>query len=461
MGVTGLTSYVQQVLPPAGEPICWPLDQGNEGEATRRQVILIDGNSYVHHVAKEMPNWALGAPHLALIQKLKENIHLWKRAGFLPHFIFDGILPSHKAEERIRRDSEKIGRVNTVLELINNNKNRLGVSQNTVASSIATSLLAPLLIPACIAVINDLGLPVNLPLGEADLCLAKLARDMNAPVLSLDSDFFIHDLDYQQHGSSDEDGPATLSGYIPMNTVQHAPDNISAQVFTRDRVSQSLNIHPAHLPVLAALSGCDYITHVDRHHTTQDLLGTKLKGRSRIKHILTLLEKHKETDSALLVDVLLEGLPECASKELANELKFAIEQYGDGITRSSASTSVEGPIYRLHAKGEFNNKIVEMASYRTFWCTPFLEDTTRVFGTYRGIFVDGYMHWSPYQALNPQYGPACQSTDNSGRIIAPDPSKSASTSEEATVSQPKMSYLSRGSNSKKKLMPATTQPPKI
>ncbi|KND00034.1 uncharacterized protein SPPG_04378 [Spizellomyces punctatus DAOM BR117] len=378
MGVTGLASYVQQLQPSPGEHLEWQLGPASVDKEDASQVVFVDGHAYAHHVAKEI-SWAQGArPHL-LAKVLGKQVEIFKRAGFRLTFVFDGVLPVHKIDERIGRDAEKISRISTVMaEVV---KRRALGAISATSSPVAATLLPPLAIPALMNQLREMDIPIIVPQREADVALAQMARTQSAPVISLDSDFFVHLLEDPDRCSQEEVSSSSrpLLGYIPLNTLRVNEDVLHAQLFRRPRVAESLGVCPSLLPALAALVGCDYTSRRDRASAMQEILGAK-KGHARIKHVVKLLSGLNDlADPLAAIDMLMSRhVPAGSAIEVGAELKFAVAQYiGLNEKTLPIPPAASATITMLYRTGGFNHKLVEVATQRIFWCSPFLEDIGR------------------------------------------------------------------------------------
>ncbi|TPX60268.1 hypothetical protein SpCBS45565_g07565 [Spizellomyces sp. 'palustris'] len=372
MGVTGLASYVQQLQPSPGEPLKWQLGPASVDKEDASQVVFVDGNSYAHHVAKE----------ISLVQGAKvlgKHVDIFKRAGFCLTFVFDGVLPVHKIDERIGRDTEKISRISTVMaEVV---KRRALGATSAPSSPVAATLLPPLAIPALMNELREMDIPIIVPQGEADVALAQMARTESAPVISLDSDFFVHLLEDPEHHLHEDVSSSSLPllGYIPLNTLRVNEDVLYGQLFRRPIVAESLGVCPNLLPALAALVGCDYTSRRDRASATQEILGAK-KGHARIKHVVKLLSDLNDLVNPLAaIDMLISRhVSDGSAIELGAELKFAVTQYiGQNEKTHPIPPAASATITMLYRTGGFNHKLVEVATQRIFWCSPFLEDIGR------------------------------------------------------------------------------------
>ncbi|KAI9014974.1 XPG domain containing-domain-containing protein [Gaertneriomyces semiglobifer] len=354
MGVSGLASYVEHLQPRPAVSIRWPTTATND----QSQLFAIDGNAYVHYVAKKI-SWLQGASHGQLAAVFEHGIQEFINAGMSLQFVFDGPLPPAKIDQRIARDSEKIARISTV------------ITSTVLSPSLsvnAATLLPPLAIPMSIHRLHCMKISVCVPQEEADVVLARIARLHSAAIISKDSDFYVHKLENphtMDHNANH--GRPSICGYIPLESVRVSDGYMEGELYTSSAVAGALGVHHTLMPALAALAGCDYISEQDKSLIKLHLCTTKYKQRARIRNILhtlkTLRDLANEIDS-----------PETQSR-LREALEFAVRQYTD-VT--DEATPVLSTIEKYTNTGQYNPKLVEIATQKTFWCSPFLEDISRV-----------------------------------------------------------------------------------
>ena len=82
-------------------------------------------------------------------------------------------------------------------------------------------------------------------ISEADTEIASLARALNCPVLSSDSDFFIFDI---------------KAGYIPLTFLNWNSDHLTASIFYRRKLASHFRLRAELIPLLASLAGNDYVS---------------------------------------------------------------------------------------------------------------------------------------------------------------------------------------------------------
>ncbi|KAJ3183955.1 hypothetical protein HDU85_001806 [Gaertneriomyces sp. JEL0708] len=377
MGVSGLASYVEHLQPRPAVSIRWPITAASE----QSQLFAIDGNAYVHYVAKKI-SWLQGASHGQLAAVFEHGIQDFISAGMSLQFVFDGPLPPAKIDQRIARDAEKIARISTVIAST--------VLSPSLAVNAAT-LLPPLAIPMSIHRLHCMKISVCVPQEEADVVLARIARLHSAAIISKDSDFYIHRLENphsMEHNANQ--GLSSICGYIPLESVRIIDGYVEGELYTSSAVAGALGVHHALMPALAALAGCDYISEQDKSLIKLHLCTSKYKQRARIRNILHTL-KTCPPDPLLAVRDLSNEIdsPETQSR-LREALEFAVRQYTE-VTDEVAP--VLSTIEKYTNTGQYNPKLVEIATQKTFWCSPFLEDISRAVD--REAF-DDFLHGKLY-----------------------------------------------------------------
>ena len=80
---------------------------------------------------------------------------------------------------------------------------------------------------------------------EADSEIASLAAAWNCAVLGNDSDFFIFDIE---------------GGYIPLSFFGWKSNPLTAKIYHRSKLASRFRIRPQLLPLLASLTGNDYVS---------------------------------------------------------------------------------------------------------------------------------------------------------------------------------------------------------
>lgn len=388
MGVKGLTTFlaerVQLHHPSIPPTTFWDTNKNSNAEDSGIGFI-IDGNSLLYAVAYEHKHdFRLGANFEMLVHhfiskcKLLLSFATTNNKSFI---VWDGVLPKSKHGTRLARDQGKVCRIVQIM-----------ASQRT-----QSALLPPLAVHAVIHACQSIwpqfsssspsSVQVSLATEEADIFISRLSQKLTNLfpssryfVLSQDSDFFIH----------------SVPNYIPLDSITIATSATSPcfmtvpVVFTPSLVSQllSLQSNPIHLPLLAALVGCDYTT------IPADLTGIiSTLGKESYKQLPTasssssslfrinqaiwilqrvmespLISQHqpsRESDAKLVKQLL----PKSDQQESRTELLESMGEY-----RHYNSSSLPPPLFDNLL---LSHKLLEVVQQSVFWCTPYIEDIAR------------------------------------------------------------------------------------
>ncbi|RKO85636.1 XPG domain containing-domain-containing protein [Blyttiomyces helicus] len=422
MGVPGLASFVAQGS--IGIPLALPPRREGEGAGPAggdasgdTSQVIVDGNSFVHQLSRGLGTpWFNGgkdrlqtrmvgrfkgceqsdgvaerhsalfhtpfpssfpAPHKLLASALISRVEAFLASGLNPVFVFDGPCRPTKFPERTFRDIEKITQSATVVAALVAARHGNGEALAPAVAGLAAAMLSPLVIHGCMHALRARGVEVVVPESEADGAVAALARAYACPVLSLDSDFFIHPL-------ADDDA-AVIPRYLPLDSLElpTAPGQpLRALGYARVDVAAMLGIAPASLPALAALVGCDYVSRSDQK-IMRKLFSVDSGGRhGLIMAVARALKGYPDTDDPLvLVDRVLSRAPTADRQRLCEALHLAIKQYD--ITPCPQPLPVPSPagafsVTMLIRSGHYSAALSDILEERTFWCRPILEDVTRV-----------------------------------------------------------------------------------
>ncbi|KAJ3412964.1 Protein asteroid 1 [Chytridiales sp. JEL 0842] len=350
MGVIGFSGTMREAKPPVHA-------QFSKHDRSINHLV-VDGNSFMHFCAQKI-NWGLGSPYSDFAQIVQQESQTLCN-HFHPLFLFDGPLPYWKVDQRISRDQAKIDLSRTIVD-------------DVVAGRcprLETSILPPLALSVTLTTLRSLAASIEIAHGEADLAIARRARELNALVLSTDSDFYIH---------------KGIKGYIPFESLRGVSDQLIGTVWTRRTVAESLGIKESLLPVVAALAGCDYLVlpeGVENVIETKILTvpASKRNAVRKVRGFVAYLQRFGSVAEAM--DDLVSKFPDDVPQqlELRNALENVIRLYegGDHGCEISAIPKTGGGAM-LVAKvdeGRYSHKLVE-ALNGIFWCQSFVEDILR------------------------------------------------------------------------------------
>ncbi|KAJ3086265.1 hypothetical protein HK102_013359, partial [Quaeritorhiza haematococci] len=360
MGIRGLSSFILSQSTP-GRPFRRNKSASRRDAGPDIEILVVDGNSFLHYVAsseevckRDVHRLAQQACHLAAV------LH-----SHFPtlHFIFDGPLPTWKFPTRLKRDTQKIHQITTLVE-----------SSTRHTWKINTPILSPLALLITVAALKKRGYTVTFAPSEADMCIAQTAANLapKSAVLSNDSDFFI----------------LRVPWFIPLEslTIDEGGGLLQARAYTFTDIATALDIHPAALPLIGAFCGCDHISDVDSAYlfqtctpsSAQQQVSSRISAASRIlREMGRATQTANLKDSQAVVDNLIHSLGNITAdmpriKELLN---VAVDGY-QLCPLTPDSNNDDDPIAAMRS-GRINHKLLEVILNMCFWCTPFIEDTAR------------------------------------------------------------------------------------
>ncbi|XP_025197066.1 protein asteroid [Melanaphis sacchari] len=218
MGIPGLTSFINRNS-----------TQYFENVQLKDTLIIIDGYALTNFLYRSYENQtsAFGGDYDIIAKVYIDFINLLTRCNVIPIFVFDGAYEQRKMETIMSRMSQRI---------------------KSYSQPIKSAECMPMFGSDVIFdILNDMDIPhVNCDF-EADAEIVALAKLLNCPVISRDSDFYINTVPY-----------------IPLDKIILDLDPnvkvINCQVY---RVEKLLNefggLNIDYLPLVAALLGNDYI----------------------------------------------------------------------------------------------------------------------------------------------------------------------------------------------------------
>jgi hypothetical protein len=232
MGVRGLTSYIEKHS-----------DQYLEPYELKDCSIVIDGNSLASQLYSSVSNCncAFGGDYDKYASCVKYFFSLLKRCCVTSFVIFDGGYETRKLPTARARLKDKLSTAKIVTPAMQLKFRCFPLFMNEVFRDVLASMEIPF--AQC-----DF---------ESDGEIATIARRLGCPVLSYDSDFYVHDV-----------------LYIPFSTIVLQPEqhesvedkdvkqHIDCQIYNRDKFLYCHGgLDKSLLPVVSALLGNDYIEH--------------------------------------------------------------------------------------------------------------------------------------------------------------------------------------------------------
>lgn len=227
---------------------------------------------------------------------------------------------------------------------------------------------------------------------EADLEAANIAKQLDAPVLSLDSDFYIFDVKYipfsHQHGEK----IPNLSVDVKRRSENDEPEFIlGCKIFNREKFLRKTGLKKDMLPVLTVFLGNDFIERVRDIRRFFQYLQINSQSRDFIANIIgwlkdqnprsaieALLRFYNRDEQEILnakIEETIKGYSCCNSKFL----KYLIssdsdEQFGDSDEYASQFPKHFLDKYR---RGLFQHNFMEILLNHRYFPKPLVEEITR------------------------------------------------------------------------------------
>lgn len=273
MGVRGLTTYIKN-------------NQRKYLKTHRLHNcnIILDGNSIATNLYKACCQESVfGGDYDKYFEYVKEFFKLLSKCMVTPYVIFDGGYEKRKIETVRKRLKEKIACARDVLPFTH-------------------SYSFPLFMRIVFReVLIDMGIRFAQNDFEADDEIAAIARQLNCPVLSYDSDFFIYDVLYIPFST------VCLEAYkMETSTSEDTKYYIECKIYSVEHFLSRLGgLNRDMLPLMAALLGNDYIKRSVFSKFYQNLNIAKGKRNHLEKRISALLDwLRNETFQSALFRVL-------------------------------------------------------------------------------------------------------------------------------------------------------------
>ncbi|XP_026323114.1 protein asteroid [Hyposmocoma kahamanoa] len=227
MGVRGLTTYIN-----------YNRDAILEQFYLHNTQLVIDGHSLCAQLYSSLNCFsAFGGDYDKYAMHVKNFFKNLRKCNVLPYVLFDGSYETRKLRTAYSRLSSKI----------------YGASRLDPVTQGSLQIFPLLLRDVFIEVLAEIDVPYTVCEFEADDEIAALARHLNCPVLSYDSDFFIYNV-----------------LYIPFNTLEAKPqtlvenDNkvyaLECKIFKIENLTDHFGgLNKEMMPLLATLLGNDFV----------------------------------------------------------------------------------------------------------------------------------------------------------------------------------------------------------
>jgi len=257
MGIPGLTSFINRNS-----------NQYFENLQLKDTLVIIDGYALTNFLYRMYENQtsAFGGDYDVLAKVYTDFINLLTRCNVTPIFVFDGAYEQRKMETIMSRMSQRIQSYGQPM--------KSAECMPMFGSDIIFDIL------------NDMDIPhINCDF-EADSEIVALAKLLDCPVISRDSDFYINTVPY-----------------IPLDKIILDLDSdikvMNCQVYKVEKLLNEFGgLNLDYLPLVAALLGNDYI----RQDTFSSLLGINpgcFNCGLKLKRITVWLRKQNDIKSAI------------------------------------------------------------------------------------------------------------------------------------------------------------------
>ena len=291
MGVRTLTSFVH--------------DNGQrlfERFMLKDCIVIIDGYGMCHHFieASQIP-WRLGGDYTSFHYILTDFFTKLNQCGIQAIFVFDGPCEDDKEATRLRRMQEKVNRI-------------------AYRNSQRNQTFMPVLIKEVfLLVAQDPTLNVQCfnAFGDVDKITLALANQLNAPIVTNDSDFFVLDVN---------------AGCIPCRHFSwNSPELFEGQMclpvylYSRPKLLSMFNLKPHLIQYIAIILGCDWIDSLPA--LTKWLNEDKSKRRSKVSIALTWLSSYNDKSVDDLETRIISFADKNSRKSYALQLKKCLQQY--------------------------------------------------------------------------------------------------------------------------------------
>ena len=160
--------------------------------------LVVNGSQFCHSLYDTLSCTLAGSQYPEFSQQIREHIRKFKDYDIQPHFVFEGSDKRQKftSEYRKKKVAKKWKRDSRFPEL-------------------AYTVLR--------CVLKEMEVPMYVADGEGDKACMQIAKHLNGPILSADSDFYLFDIP---------------RGYINLKTLEFAESSVWADVYYREIFAQ-------------------------------------------------------------------------------------------------------------------------------------------------------------------------------------------------------------------------------
>ena len=266
MGITGLATYIKRVDP---QKRAWKHQQKIEGP------LVIDGSQlcYQFYRSKRL-DVINGGQYPEFYKKVSNFFRKLQQSGIVPHVVFEGIDKGQKLTDNY---------------LLKRKEERYMKTQRELETRVSMSGLPQLAFTTLCNVLTDLNINCYVADGEGDEGCVKIAKFLNCPVLSNDSDYYLFDIP---------------NGYIQLGEFEppDRPSRVLADVYYRDLfVREVLRFRDSDLLYLIpSLLGNGIFPYILRGHIAEQISRAEpRRGSQDIDWIFSYLKRMSSLQSCL------------------------------------------------------------------------------------------------------------------------------------------------------------------
>ncbi|XP_031583215.2 protein asteroid homolog 1-like isoform X2 [Oreochromis aureus] len=269
-----------------------------------------------------------------------------------PYVFLDGGLGSGKREHFVSHLKKKLEKAKSVAET------ELGCS---VQKRYRPNVLPPLVRDVFIEILKEKGIEFKQCLGEADPEIFFAANQKQWPVLSIDTDFCIYDVDKGFLHLKHFEWKSKKDGKIP------------AKLYTRSKFCEHFKLDPALMPVFASIAGNDYSRLEDRGRFARESSSPGEYSIKRLDGMLNFLSKVNLdglNDSQKRERALSEALNHVGKKE-NQTFKLAIQKY---VQPEKKCFELPTWVSKKVERGELTTFVISVLDQKTMMLPALVED---------------------------------------------------------------------------------------
>ena len=160
--------------------------------------LVVDGYPFCHSLYDNLSHTLAGSQYPEFSRQIRKHIRKFKECGIQPQFVFEGSDKTQKFTSEYRK--KKVAK-----------KWKEGSRFPDLAYTVLRCVL------------KEMEVPMYVADGEGDEACAQIAKHLNGPVLSQDSDFYLFDIP---------------RGYINLKTLEFTESSVLADVYYRELFTQ-------------------------------------------------------------------------------------------------------------------------------------------------------------------------------------------------------------------------------